>query len=156
MYRTLESCGSLNPMYIVMCTKTRRVLHCWPNTLPSLFDVFSIQQTRTRIKKPARAMFVLRIIFLLVKIWFSKGKVPYPEVLDKLKGEVLFFCLSRSWRQIFRSIYIYIFFLLFRKHRVVKTSRDLRNNLGFFLYSSDGCYELLVDMFTYIWSGMIV
>lgn len=50
MYRTLESCGSLNPMYIVMCTKTRRVLHCWPNTLPSLFDVFSIQQTRTRIK----------------------------------------------------------------------------------------------------------
>lgn len=109
MYRTLESCGSLNPMYIVMCTKTRRVLHCWPNTLPSLFDVFSIQQTRTRIKT-CTCYVCASDNFSSCKNLIFKGKVPYPEVLDKLKGEVLFFCLSRSWRQIFRRLYYFFFY----------------------------------------------
>lgn len=128
MYRTLESCGSLNPMYIVMCTKTRRVLHCWPNTLPSLFDVFSIQQTRTRIKT-CTCYVCASDNFSSCKIWFSKGKVPYPEVLDKLKGEVLFFCLSRSWRQIFRRLYYFFFY--FFENIVLWNFKRSAQQLGF-------------------------
>lgn len=120
MYRTLESCGSLNPMYIVMCTKTRRVLHCWPNTLPSLFDVFSIQQTRTRIKTCT--------CYVCASDNFSSCK----NLIFKRKSTLprSFVCLSRSWRQIFRRLYYYFFFT-FSKTSCCENFKRSAQQLGF-------------------------
>lgn len=155
MYRTLESWGSLNPVYTVMCTKTRRALHCWPNTLPSLFDVGSIQQTRTRIKTCTCYVCASDNFSSCKNLIFKRKSTLYSELLEKLKGEVLFFCLSRSLRQIFRRLCC--FFFNFAKTSCSENSKRSAQQLRFLpLFKWWLLYELLVDKFTYIWSGMIV
>lgn len=155
MYRTLESCGSLNPVYTVMCTKTRRALHCWPNTLPSLFDVGSIQQTRTRIKTCTCYVCASDNFSSCKNLIFKRKSTLYPELLEKFKGEVLFFCLSRSLRQNFRRLCC--FFFNFAKTSCSENSKRSAQQLRFLpLFKWWLLYELLVDKFTYIWSGMIV
>lgn len=154
MYRTLESCGSLNPVYTVMCTKTRRALHCWPNTLPSLFDVGSIQQTRTRIKTCTCYVCASDNFSSCKNLIFKRKSTLYSELLENLKGEVLFFCLSRSLRQIFRRLCC--FFQLCENICSENSKRSAQQLRFLPLFKWWLLYELLVDKFTYIWSGMIV
>lgn len=157
MYRTLESCGSLNPVYTVMCTKTRRALHCWPNTLPSLFDVGSLQQTRTRIKTCTCYVCASDNFSSCKNLIFKRKSTLYSELLENLKGEVLFFCLSRSLRHKSSEGYVGFFFFNFAKTSGSENFKRSAQQLRFLpLFKWWLLYELLVDKFTYIWSGMIV
>lgn len=154
MYRTLESCGSLNPVYTVMCTKTRRALHCWPNTLPSLFDVGSIQQTRTRIKT-CTCYVCASDNFSSCKNLIFNRRSTLPRTFRKIQRRS--FVFSACQDLYVKSSEGYVVFFNFAKTSCSENSKRSAQQLRFLpLFKWWLLYELLVDKFTYIWSGMIV
>lgn len=154
MYRTLENWGSLNPVYTVMCTKTRLALHCWPNTLPSLFDVGSIQQTRTRIKT-CTCYVCASDNFSSFKNLIFKRRSTLPRTFRKIQRRSFVFLPVKIFTS--KLPKVMLFFFNFAKTSCSENSKRSAQQLRFLpLFKWWLLYELLVDKFTYIWSGMIV